>query len=672
MDFHKSVTELYLVGPTYAKRLKKLGIETVGDLLYHFPFRYLDYSLISPISHVQPGEVVSVRGVVTAIKNLYTSRGKKIQMATVKDDSGTINIIWFNQPFLVRIIKPGLNVSLAGKVDLWGKNPSLISPEYEIIRGNEAVHTAKLVPIYHETYGISSKWLRSRISSLLKNSNLNIEEFLPSKILKDAKLPELRYAIEQIHYPASFENAAISRYRLSFEELFLIQLAAFQRKKEWSKNFLTYILSVDQDKILEFIGSLPFELTTAQKRAIKQILDDLAKNKPMNRLLEGDVGSGKTVVAAAAIFVAFLNGKQAALMAPTQILAEQHYKTLKSLLGNLGVKIVLLSSPKKTKEKDFSLIIGTHNLIYKRAIFKNLALIIIDEQHRFGVEQRGKLIEKGKCPHLLTMTATPIPRTIALTLYGDLDLSILDEMPPGRQKIKTWVVPPQKRPDAYRWIKSQVKEKGDRAFIVCPFIEESTSETLKSVRAATNEYEKLKNNVFNDLKLGLLHGKLKPPQKSEIMDSFKKGKIDILVSTPVVEVGIDIPSATIMMIEGADRFGLSELHQLRGRVGRSDRLSYCLLFSDNQDEKSLRRLKTLEKTSVGMELAQTDLEMRGPGELYGTRQHGFFDLKVSSFSDFPLIEKTKKAAENISKKLNQYPLLRKRLEKYKIVGIKPN
>ncbi len=672
MDFHKSVTELYLVGPTYARRLKKLGIETVGDLLYHFPFRYLDYSLISPISHVQPGEVVSVKGVVTAIKNLYTSRGKKIQMATVKDDSGTINIIWFNQPFLVRIIKPGLNVSLAGKVDLWGKNPSLISPEYEIIRGNEAVHTAKLVPIYHETYGISSKWLRSRISSLLKNSNLNIEEFLPSKILKDAKLPELRYVIEQIHYPASFENAAISRYRLAFEELFLIQLAALQRKKEWSKNFLTYILSVDQDKILEFIGSLPFEFTTAQRRAIKQILDDLAKNKPMNRLLEGDVGSGKTVVAATAIFVAFLNGKQAALMAPTQILAEQHYKTLKSLLGNLGVKIVLLSSPKKTKEKDFSLIIGTHNLIYKRAIFKNLALIIIDEQHRFGVEQRGKLIEKGKCPHLLTMTATPIPRTIALTLYGDLDLSILDEMPPGRQKIKTWVVPPQKRPDAYRWIKSQVKEKGDRAFIVCPFIEESTNETLKSVRAATNEYEKLKNNVFNDLKLGLLHGKLKPPQKSEIMDSFKKGKIDILVSTPVVEVGIDIPSATIMMIEGADRFGLSELHQLRGRVGRSDRLSYCLLFSENQDEKSLRRLKTLEKTSVGMELAQTDLEMRGPGELYGTRQHGFFDLKVSSFSDFPLIEKTKKAAENISKKLNQYPLLRKRLEKYKIVDIKPN
>lgn len=668
MDLKTPISELYMVGPAYAKRLKKLGIETIGDLLYHFPFRYIDYSLVSPIKLAQPGETLTVRGELISIKNEYTRMGKKIQKGIVVDSSGTIEVVWFNQPFLVKTLKAGTIVSLSGKVDFWGRKPALISPEYEILKSPTQIHTGRLVPVYHETYGISSKWLRSRIAPLIKSLVPKIEEFLPPEIIKKHDLLDLSNAVVQIHFPKDKESTGISRKRFAFEELFLIQLAAAQRKERWQQKKPAKKFIIDQEKILKFIQNLPFELTSAQKRVLKEILSDLSKNKPMNRLLEGDVGSGKTVLAAAAAFVAYFNGVQTALMAPTEILAHQHFQTLNQLLTSLGTRVTLLTSAKKKTETDFDLIVGTHALIHKRAQFKNLGLVVIDEQHRFGVEQRGKLIGKGKAPHVLTMTATPIPRTIALTLYGDLDLSALDEMPPRRQKVKTWVVPPQKRTAAYNWIRKQIKETKSQTFIICPLIEESAYETLQSIRAATTEFERLRTQVFPDLQLGLLHGRMKTKEKNAILEDFKNCQLDILVSTPVVEVGIDIPTATIMMIEGAERFGLAQLHQLRGRVGRSDRQSYCLLFS----EKALKRLKALEIIDIGMKLAELDLEIRGPGEIYGTRQHGFWELKVADFSDLPLIEKTKEAAKNVLPHLHRYPLLQLRLKEYIMKQIEPN
>lgn len=679
MDLKTPISELYMVGPTYAKRLKRLGIETVGDLLYHFPFRYIDYSIVSPVRLVQPGEIVTIKGKIISIKNEYTSRGKKIQKGIVADSTGSVEVVWFNQPFLVKTLKIGATVNLSGKADFWGKKVVLISPEYEIEKGNTqyairntAIHTGRLVPVYHETYGISSKWLRSRIAPLIKSLVFKIEEFLPSEISKKYDLMDLSNAIVQIHFPKDKESAEFSRKRFAFEELFLIHLAAARRKKRWQQKKPAKKFIINPKKILKFIQNLPFKLTTAQKQALKEIFNDLAAAQPMNRLLEGDVGSGKTVVAAATIFLAHLNNVQSAIMAPTEILAYQHFQTLNQLLTPLGVKITLLTGANKKTETDFDLIVGTHALIHERAKFKNLGLVVIDEQHRFGVEQRGELIKRGKAPHVLTMTATPIPRTIALTLYGDLDLSVLNEMPPGRQKVKTWVVPPFKRDAAYDWIRKQIKENKSQAFIICPLIEESQFETLQMIKAATSEFERLKNEVFPDLKLGLLHGRLKAKEKNSILENFKNCQLDILVSTPVVEVGIDIPTATIMMIEGAERFGLAQLHQLRGRVGRSNRPSYCLLFSDHQDKNSFKRLKALERTNIGMELSELDLQMRGPGEIYGIRQHGFLELKVANFSDLSLIEETKKAAEEILPNLHRYPFLQLKLKEYIIKKIEPN
>lgn len=662
MNLNTSVKELFLIGPAYAKRLEKLGIKTTGGLLYHFPFRYLDYSLVSPINRLRAGEIVTIKGRLTSIKNEYTRGGKKIQKGIVSDTTGIIEVIWFNQPFLIKTLKIGSLICLAGKVDFWGRKITLVSPEYEILKSEGQIHTGGLIPVYHETYGISSKWLRTRIANLIKNPVLTIEEFLPSEIIREHDLEDLKTALIQIHFPKTKESADKTRKRFAFEELFLIQLATLLRKKKWEKQKPAQKLYLDQEKILEFVQNLPFTLTSAQKKVLREIFADLEKNKAMNRLVEGDVGSGKTVVAAAAIFVAYFNKIQSAFMAPTEILAHQHFETLNRLLSPLGVKISLLTGGQKKTEENWDLIIGTHALIYKRAKFKNLGLVIIDEQHRFGVGQRAELIGKGKLPHVLTMTATPIPRTVALTLYGDLDLSALDEMPPGRQNVKTWVVPPQKRPAAYQWIKQQIKKTGSQIFIICPLIEESDQETLQSVKAVKSEFEKLKKEIFPELRLALLHGRLKSGEKTEILKNFRAGKFDILVSTPVVEVGIDIPTATVIVIEGAQRFGLAQLHQLRGRVGRGAQQSYCLIFSDDQNLKTLKRLKAMERINVGMKLAELDLEMRGPGELYGTKQHGFLDLKVASFADLALIEKTKKAAEEILTKIDRYPLLRQHLK----------
>ena len=430
---------------------------------------------------------------------------------------------------------------------------------------------------------------------------------------------------------------------------------------------------MNKREVSNFIDSLPFTLTNSQKRSVSEILKDLEGNIPMNRLLEGDVGSGKTVVASAAAFVAFANGHQTVVMVPTQILAQQHFSTLKEVFDPFKVRVTLVTSagvkggPGKT-----DVFVGTHALIHKRVEFDNVALVIIDEQHRFGVEQRAHLMthsgKKSAAPHVLTMTATPIPRTVALTVYGDLDLSTLDELPKGRQKITTWLVPPQKREGAYGWISAQIRKQRVQAFIICPLIEESEKETMKQVKAATAEYEKLKK-VFSDLNLGLLHGRLKAKEKDEVMHDFKRGKTDVLVSTPVVEVGIDVANATIMVIETAERFGLAQLHQLRGRVGRGEKKSYCLLFTEIKSQKVLTRLNALKRSLSGFELAELDLRLRGPGEVFGTRQHGFLDLKIANWQDTELIKKAKAVADEA---INNPKKFSKLLRVLKSAKIAPN
>src|SRR3989344_3821383 len=667
MNLQTSVKTAGRVYKLFARRLEKLGIKTFEDFLFHIPFRYDDFSIVSKINRVQPGEVVTIQGTVSQITNEFTKNFKRLQKAEIADETGTIEVVWFNQSYLTKVIHVQDKIALSGKIDWFLRRLVMQSPDYEIITSLPAIHTGRLVPVYPETRGITSKWLRRQIYNLInENKNLFIE-YLPDSTIAEHSLIAIKEAIEQIHFPDSLENTDKSRERLAFDELFLLQLSAMERKLNWNKNLISNSYSVDEfrNKINEFLNKLPFTLTNAQKRVADEIFKDLNRTKPMNRLLEGDVGSGKTVVSAIAMYLSFLNGFESVLMAPTEILAQQHYQTVSKLLSPFGINVGLATGSQKTKIKDCDVLVGTHAVLEKGINFDKLGLVVIDEQQRFGVEQRALIRSKGKNPHLLTMTATPIPRTIALTLYGDLDLSLLDEMPIGRKQIKTWLVPPEKREGAYSWIEKQIKETKSQAFIVCPFIEES--ETMQTVKAASKEFENLKNNVFKDLKLGLLHGKMKAKDKEKVLTKFRDGKIDILVATPVVEVGIDIPNATIIVIEASERFGLAQLHQLRGRVGRGDKQSYCLLFTESLNLQTLERLKAMEKHNVGSELAELDLRLRGPGEIYGTMQHGRKMLKIASFSDFDLIKKIRLEAEKIFPNLKNFPRL---LEKLKTINLK--
>lgn len=651
----------------YARRLEKLGIQTFEDFLYHIPSRYDDFSLISKINRVQPGEIVTIQGTVSEIKNEFTKNFKRLQKAEIADDTGTIEVVWFNQPYLTKVIHAQDRIALSGKIDWFLRKIVMQSPDYEIITNSPSIHTGRLVPVYPETKGVTSKWLRRQTYNLISGNKNQFIEYLPDSTITEYSLITISEAIEQIHFPNTLENAVKSRERLSFDELFLLQLSAMDRKLNWNKNLIGSAYSIDKfkDRIKIFWEKLPFILTNAQKRVVSEIFKDLSLKKPMNRLLEGDVGSGKTVVSAIAMFLSHLNGFQSVLMAPTEILVQQHYKTISQLLIPFKIKVGLATGSQKTKIKGFDVLVGTHAVLEKGINFEKLGLVVIDEQQRFGVEQRAIIRSRGKNPHLLTMTATPIPRTIALTLYGDLDLSILDEMPHGRKQIKTWLVPPEKRENAYAWIEKQIKTTKSQTFIVCPFIEES--ETMQTVKAASKEFENLQKNVFKNLKLGLLHGKMKAKEKEEILTKFRDGKIDILVATPVVEVGIDIPNATIIVIEASERFGLAQLHQLRGRVGRGDKQSYCLLFTESKNPQTLERLKAMEKHHVGAKLAELDLQLRGPGDVYGTMQHGRKMLKIASFSDFELIQKVRREAEKIFPDLKKYPRL---LEKLKTINFK--
>lgn len=644
LDLDSLVQYVPYVGPGYAKRLEKLNIITTYDLLMHLPSRYDDFTNVTSISDLNAGEIAAVKGELTQIKNQYTKGGFVLQKGTVKDDTGELDLMWFNQPFLIKSFKKGETYAFLGKVEQNGRKLVIKSPKVGAGSGFE--------PVYPETAGVSSKFIRNRISYLLKTVDIPDPYFY--------EIP-LKAAFQMVHFPKNYDEVAAGRKKLAFDEMLLFTLLSKKRKREWQETILGHKLEISSHRnvLKTYIEKLPFTLTKAQNKVIGEIYEDLAKSKPMNRLLQGDVGSGKTVVAAAAMLCTYLNGYKTILMAPTEILAQQHYQTVSQMLDPLNIKVGIATGSQKINT-DYDILVGTHALL--NLDLNNLGLVVIDEQHRFGVEQRAKLIQKtgGSMPHTLTMTATPIPRTIALTALGDLDISIIDEMPVGRLPVKTWVVPDEKRAKAYEWI----REQKTQTFIICPFIE--PSETLETVKSAKTEYEKIKN-VFSELRVGLLHGRQKPKEKNAVLNDFKDRKLDILVATPVVEVGVDVPGATIMVIEDADRFGLAQLHQLRGRVGRNDRQSYCLLFTLTPDS----RLKTLEKTTSGLELAEADLKFRGPGELFGTAQSGKFVSKVITF-DPQVILASSQVADEVYQDLDQFPLLKKKLEKSTIAKVLPN
>lgn len=656
------VEELPFVGPVYVKRLQKLGVKTVENLLHHIPSRYMDFRETKKIRSLKVGETANIQGEIISSRNIYTKTGKKIQLVILSDGEREIQLIWFNQPYLIRNMRIGARLSVAGQVAWYVRKLALFSPEYEVLdEGQLPIHTRGLIPVYPETSGISSKWLRRRISDSYSDIEKKLNEFLPEKILKENGLLDYKKSISSIHFPKNEEEYEGGRKRLSFNELLFLHLKNLERKSDWDQNRVTHNIKMDKKAIAEFIKNLSFKLTKPQETAIEEILSDMTKDIPMNRLLEGDVGSGKTVVAATAAFLAYINGFQSIFLAPTQILAQQHYQTLVKLFEPFKARVSLVTSNKK--EEGFGkadIYVGTHALIHRKINEESVALVVIDEQHRFGVEQRLHLIKKaGKrrtAPHVLTMTATPIPRTIALTMYGDLSLSVLDELPKHRKPITTWVLGPHKRAGAYGWIDKQIEKEKIQVFVVCPLIEESEEDTMKQVKAATVEFEALKK-VFPKRKIGLLHGRQKLTEKNEILNKFKEGKIDILVSTPVIEVGIDVPNATIMVIEAAERFGLSQLHQLRGRVGRGKKKSYCLVFTESRSKKSRERLTALKSAMTGFKLAELDLQMRGPGEIFGLRQHGFPELKIASWQDVSLIKKTRQVAKNAIANPKEYSKL---------------
>ena len=689
------IEKIYRIGPQYQKRLKRLGIETVGQLIFHFPHRYEDFSETIPISKAEPGKTNCFQGEIKEIKNIKTFRKRiYITEAKIQDETGELRVVWFNQPYLINSLHKNDFVFLAGKTVSKNGKKYLSSPAYEkIIDKNnfDSTHVGRIIPIYPETEGVSSRWLRFVIKPLLTKIKNEIPETLPKQVLEKNNLLEIKQAIWQIHFPDSLSHSDQAKKRFVFEELFNLSLIILSEKIKLAKE-KAIIVPLNLDLVKKFINSLPFKLTLDQKKATWQILKDLEKLKPMNRLLNGDVGSGKTIVALIAMLNSVKVGFQVALMAPTEILAKQHFETIKKFLGKYKIKIGLITSKEnllnkeKIKKKEIiekiknnyiQIIIGTHSLIQEKVEFEKMALIVIDEQHRFGIEQRAKLCRKQKLlPHFLSMSATPIPRTLALTIYGDLDLSLIKEMPLGRKKIITKIIKPAERKQAYQFIKKEV-EKGRQIFVVCPRIEpgnkpDSETETFSflnekkyswaEVKAVKKEYEKLSKEIFPDLNIAMLHGKMKAKEKEAILKKFKNKKTDIIVSTSVIEVGIDFPNATIMMIEGADRFGLAQLHQFRGRVGRGKEQSYCFLFSDFINNP---RLKAMTKSQDGFDLAEKDLKLRGPGDLIGQRQWGIPDFVMASLKDVDLIQKTRQAAKQILEqdpKLKQYPLLKEKIK----------
>jgi ATP-dependent DNA helicase RecG len=659
------ITSLPDIGKVHARRLQRLRISTIGDLLYLFPRRYDDYSALKTIDKLQYGDEVTIMGTIWDTRVRETRKGMTIITSTIADGTGTIEATWFNQQFLVQRLRPGRQIVLSGKIDQYLGRLVLNQPEWEPLE-KELIHTGRLVPVYPLTKGISARWLRRLTKRAVDYWAKKLTDHLPASVRHRAGLMNLETAIRQIHFPDNRESLEKAHRRFAFDEFFTIQLGVLRQRRDWQK-VPGRAITISEELLQTFVRSLPFELTAAQRRALDEIVSDLRQPQPMSRLLQGDVGSGKTVVATAAMLMAVVNGFQAVLMAPTEILAEQHYQTIAALLqdtygarvGEEGLEYVIQdnhvrlrlltgSTPKADKDTIYEemrlgaadIVVGTHALIQKGVTFANLGLAIVDEQHRFGVAQRGALRQKGYNPHVLVMSATPIPRSLALTIYGDLDVSVIDELPPGRQEIQTRWLMPRERERAYSFVRHQI-EKGRQAFIIYPLVEESDKIEAK---AAVDEHHRLQKEIFPDLRLGLLHGRLKGEEKEAVMSAFGRGELDILVSTSVVEVGIDVPNATVMLVDGADRFGLAQLHQFRGRVGRGEHQSYCLLLAESPSEKGQERLQIIESTHDGFTLAEKDLEMRGPGEFFGLRQSGLPDLKMARLSDMKTLEQARTEA----------------------------
>jgi ATP-dependent DNA helicase RecG len=645
------LTAIRGVGAKQAERLARLGLRTIRDVLYFFPRRYDDYSCLKPINRLEYGEEVTIIARVFEAGTRESRGGMPIFKAILTDETGFIEATWFNQPFLSERIRPGQHIVISGRVDEYLGHLCFTSPEWEPLQP-ELLHTGRLVPVYPLTEGISAKWLRQMVHRTVEYWAPRLPDHLPPSLREEYGLVDLSTALRQAHFPDDRKALEKARYRLAFDELFIFQLGVLRQRYLW-RAVPGQPLPVDPATLEALLQSLPFPLTGAQRRALEHIVADLASSYPMNRLLQGDVGSGKTVVAAVAMALAVAAGAQAALMAPTEILAEQHYRTLSALFARFPgrpIQVRLLTGSVTGAEREaiyagladgsVDVAVGTHALIQESVTFHHLALVVIDEQHRFGVRQRAALRQKGYNPHLLVMTATPIPRSLQLTLWGHLDVSVIDEMPPGRQPMTTRVIMPRERERAYAFVRGQVA-KGRQAFIICPLVEESEKIEAK---AAVEEYERLRREVFPDLRLGLLHGRMKGEEKDATMSAFARGELDILVATSVVEVGIDVPNATVMLVEGAERFGLAQLHQFRGRVGRGEHPSYCLLVAESASPEAEERLRAVEATTDGFVLAQKDLELRGPGEFLGTRQSGLPDLKMASIADLRLLERVREAA----------------------------
>lgn len=651
------LTVLHGVGQKTAATLAKLGLNTLYDLLYYFPRRYNDYSALKPIRDLRYGEELSVAGVLRTVQVRESSRSSLSMVEAVVDDAtAPLRVIWFNQRWLARTLRPGTALILSGKIDVFGGRLAMINPEWEPL-DKQHLNTGRIVPVYPLTSGIRQRWLRKVMFDLVSFWAPRITDPLPAEIRTRAELVGLSRALQWIHFPETQQQLAQARRRLAFDEVLYIQLGVLAQRRDWTA-VETKPFQASDASIRALLKRLPFALTRAQERALADIRQDLAQKRPMNRMLQGDVGSGKTVLAGLAIAIVASQGSQAALMAPTGILAQQHFQTLTTWLANSDdpnapfksdeIALLLGDTPEKESRRvldglaagSIKLVIGTHALLEDPVHFRDLRLVVIDEQHRFGVHHRALLRAKGNAPHLLVMTATPIPRSLALTVYGDLDLTLMDEMPPGRMPVETRVLHPRQRALAYELISQEINA-GHQAYIIYPVIEAGERTTLKS---AKQEFAVLRKTIFPQYRIGLLHGKMSQKEKDQVMLAFKEKQLQILVSTSVVEVGVDVPDATVMLIEGASRFGLAQLHQLRGRVGRGGERSYCILIPEDENQLENERLEIMTRTQNGFELAEKDLELRGPGEFLGTRQSGLPNMRLAAITDVHLIEEAREHA----------------------------
>ena len=671
------VSQLRGVDSKLKARFERLDVRSVRDLLYLFPRRHLDYTKISKISELFVGQDCTVVANIWEVQEVMGGRGgrRKDTEAVLSDETGNLKVIWFGQRYLARTLKLNARIAVSGKPGVFRGQLVLESPEYEILeQGQTPIHTGRLLPVYPLTEGLTGRNLRRITWQALEKWLGGVDELLPKDTLKRSGMMPLKEAIQQAHYPDGLGDWEAARHRLAFDELFTLQLAVLGRRQDLRQDIPGVPIGAQPEILNGFIASLPFQLTVAQQRCVQEIMTDLDRGTPpMNRLLQGEVGSGKTVVALAALLAVAAAGYQGAVMVPTEVLAEQHFQTVSNLLGGMARPVqsdhmvtvyletmgrpvsvgLLTGSTRRSSKRELTemaeagtldLLIGTQALIQSGVSIPKLALAVTDEQHRFGVLQRSALRQRGKeSPHALIMSATPIPRTLTLTLYGELDISTIDELPAGRQEVSTRWVPPERRPAAYGFVRKQVQE-GRQAFVICPLVDES--EVIEA-KAATEEYERLSSEVFSDLRLGLLHGRMAAKDKDRVMRQFRDGELDVLVSTAVVEVGIDVPNASVMLIEGAERFGLAQLHQFRGRVGRGEHKSYCVLLSEVTTDVAKERLAALEQIHDGFRLAEVDLELRGPGDFFGTRQSGLPNLRMAHLSDKQLLESAREEAARV-------------------------